>query len=138
MQLFERVKEILKKYGLIITATVLSAGTDIGAVIGAITNSLNSMGKGVGKGLQEINKKNSVIGWIVSFIFKSAGTGHLIFCGTAHLDNYSCRGRLFDGTVPQTQPLTLPNKQTCQKNCSHKEQRLDCIMASQWRRELWC
>ena len=73
MQLFERVKEILKTYGLIVTAIVLAAGTDISAVIGAITNSMNSLDKGVGKGLQEINKKNSVIGSIVSFLFKAVG-----------------------------------------------------------------
>lgn len=41
------------------------------------------------------------------------------------------------------QPLTLPNKQTCQKNCSHNEQRLVCIMARRggsWggRRLLFC
>lgn len=41
MRLFERVEEIFKKYGLTVTAIVLAAGTDIGAVIGAITNSLN-------------------------------------------------------------------------------------------------
>ena len=29
---------------------------------------------------------------------------------------------LFYGKVPQAQPLTLPNKQTCQKNCSHNDQ----------------
>ena len=56
MQLFERVKKIFRKYGFTVTAIVLAADTDIGAVIGAITNSMNSLVKGVGKGLQEINK----------------------------------------------------------------------------------
>ena len=31
MQLFERVKEIFRKYGFTVTAIVLAAGTDIGA-----------------------------------------------------------------------------------------------------------
>lgn len=40
LSLLERIKEILKKFGITVTATVLAAGTVIDAVIGAITNAL--------------------------------------------------------------------------------------------------
>ena len=79
MPLFERVKEIIKKFEFIITAIILAAGTVIGTVIGAITNALKALGKGVAKGLQDIGKKNPasllprLISSIVSFIFIAAG-----------------------------------------------------------------
>ena len=53
----ERIKEILKKHGVTVTAIVLAAGVTISAVIGAITDALTSMGKALGNGLKEIGQK---------------------------------------------------------------------------------
>ena len=53
----ERVKEIVKKYGVTVTAILLAARVTIGTVIGAITNSLKALGKGMGNGLKVIGKK---------------------------------------------------------------------------------
>ena len=67
------------------------------------------------------------------FHFQSGGTGHLIF-GGAHLAYNFCCGRFVYGKVSQAQPLTLPNKRTCQKNCSHNEQRLVYVVTcGRWR-----
>ena len=55
--LWERVKDIFKKYGVTVTAVMLAAGTVIGAVIGTTTISLKSSAKGFGNGLNEIGKK---------------------------------------------------------------------------------
>ena len=66
MPLFEKVKEIFKKYGFTVSAIVLAAWTVIGAVIRAITTSLKPLGKDIGKALQGVSKKTSFIAalWI--------------------------------------------------------------------------
>ena len=61
MPLFEKVKEIFKKYGLTVSAIVLASWTVIGAVIRAITTSLKSLGKGIGKALQDLSKKRAFL-----------------------------------------------------------------------------
>ena len=61
MPLFEKVKEIFKKYGFTVSAIVLAAWTVIGAVIRAITTSLKPLGKDIGKALQGVSKKTSFI-----------------------------------------------------------------------------
>jgi len=76
--LLERVKEIFKKYGVTLTAILLTAGTTIGAVIGVLTRSLKATGKVLGNGLKDIGAKlgsilPGLIGSIVSFLFKAAG-----------------------------------------------------------------
>jgi len=76
--LLERVKEILKKYGVTLTAIVIAAGTTIGAVIGVLTRGLKATGKALGNGLKDIAAKlgsllPGLIGLIVSFLFKAAG-----------------------------------------------------------------
>jgi len=76
--LLERVKEIFKKYGITLTAILLTAGTTIGAVIGVLTRSLKATGKVLGNGLKDIGAKlgsilPGLIGSIVSFLFKAAG-----------------------------------------------------------------
>ena len=53
---------------------------------------------------------------------------HLLSGGT-HLAVNSCCGRLSDGTVLQALKLTLPNQQTCQKNCSHNDH---CLCRDSW------
>ena len=78
LSLLERIKEILKKFGITVTATVLAAGTVIDAVIGAITNTLKNtwQGHGVrseGDWQKKASNFPSLIGSIVSFIFKTAG-----------------------------------------------------------------
>ena len=79
MPLRERIKEMFKKYGLTVTAIVLAAGVTIGAVIGAITNALKKLGTDLGNGLKTIGAKAAsalpgLIGAIVSFLFKAAGS----------------------------------------------------------------
>ena len=76
LSLLERIKEILKKFGITVTATVLAAGTVIDAVIGAITNALKNTWQGHGKRSEGDWQKTasnfpSLIGSIVSFIFKT-------------------------------------------------------------------
>ena len=78
MPLRERVREILKKYGVTVTAIFLAAGVTIGAVVGAITNALKSMGNQLANGLKTVGAKAAsalpgLIGAIVSFLFKTAG-----------------------------------------------------------------
>lgn len=78
LSLLERIKEILKKFGITVTATVLAAGTVIDAVIGAITNALKNTWQGHGKRSEGDWQKTasnfpSLIGSIVSFIFKTVG-----------------------------------------------------------------
>ena len=75
----ERIKEILKKYGVTLASIFLAAGVTIGAVIGAITNALKKLGKSLGNGLKAIAAKAAsalpgLIGKIVSFLFKTAGS----------------------------------------------------------------
>ena len=78
MSLFEKVKEIFKKYGVTVTSIFLAAGITIGAVVGAITKALKKLGKAVSNGLKAIGKQAAsalpgLIGSIVSFLFKAAG-----------------------------------------------------------------
>ena len=78
LSLLERIKEMLKKFGITVTATVLAAGTVIDAVIGAITNALKNTWQGHGERSEGDWQKTasnfpSLIGSIVSFIFKTAG-----------------------------------------------------------------
>ena len=110
----EQVLEILKNYGF----TLLATGVTIGAAIGALFNPLKKLDKGIGKGLQTMSKKLGLICAIVSFIFKAEH-------------------------VPQAQSLTLTNRQTSQKNCSHNDQRLVYVITRErwgwvrWRGEGW-
>ena len=74
----ERVREILKKYGVTVAAIFLAAGVTIGAVVGAITNALKSMGNQLANGLKTVGAKAAsalpgLISAIVSFLFKTAG-----------------------------------------------------------------
>ena len=57
--LLKRIKEIIKKYGVTLTAIFLAAGVTIGAVIGAITKALKATGQALGNGLKEIGKKKT-------------------------------------------------------------------------------
>ena len=62
-----------------VTAIFLAAGVTIGAVIGTITNALKKIGKYLGNGLKTLGAKAAsalpgLIGAIVSFIFKAAGS----------------------------------------------------------------
>ena len=78
MPLRERVREILKKYRVTVTAISLAAGITIGAVVGVITNALKSMGNQLANGLKTVGAKAAsalpgLIDAIVSFLFKTAG-----------------------------------------------------------------
>ena len=78
LPLRERVREILKKYGVTVTAIFLAAGITIGAVVSTITNALKSMGRQMANGLKTVGAKAAsalpgLIGAIVSFLFKTAG-----------------------------------------------------------------
>ena len=79
LPLRERIKQIFKKYGVTVTAIFLAAGVTIGAVIGTITNALKKLGTDLGNGLKTIGAKAAsalpgIIGVIVSFLFKAAGS----------------------------------------------------------------
>ena len=79
LPLRERIKQIFKKYGVTVTAIFLAAGVTIGAVIGTITNALKKLGTDLGNGLKTIGAKAAsalpgIIGAIVSFLFKAAGS----------------------------------------------------------------
>ena len=79
MPLRERVKEIFKKYGVTVTAIFLAAGVTIGAVISTITSALKKLGTDLGNGLKAFGVKAAsalpgLIGAIVSFLFKAAGS----------------------------------------------------------------
>ena len=84
--------------------------------------------KRFGKRCKRLAKKNSVPFARLHRLdrelhFQSRRASHLL-SGGIHLAVDSCCGRISDGTVPQALKLTLPNQQTCQKNCSHNDQRL--------------
>ena len=77
MPLRERVKEILKKNGVTVTAILLAAGVTIGAVMSALTKGLKATGKAMANGLKEIAAKlgsllPGLIGQIATFLFKTA------------------------------------------------------------------
>ena len=79
MPLLERVREIFKEHGVTVTAIFLAAGVTIGAVIGTITNALKKFGTDLGNGLKTVGAKTAnalpgLIGAIVSFLFKVAGS----------------------------------------------------------------
>lgn len=74
----ERVREIFKKYGVMVMAVLLAAGVRIGAVVGSVTNALKATGKALGAGLKEISSKlgsmlPGLIGQVASFLFKTVG-----------------------------------------------------------------
>ena len=61
------------------TAIFLAVGVTIGAVLGTITNALKKLGTDLGNGLKTIGAKAAsalpgLIGAIVSFLFKAAGS----------------------------------------------------------------
>ena len=79
VSLREKVKNIFKKYGFTVTAVFLAIGTVIGVIVDSLTKGLKSVATGVGNGLKELGKKIAgilpgLIGAIVSFIFKTAGS----------------------------------------------------------------
>ena len=79
LSLRERIKQIFKKNGVTVTAIFLTVGVTIGAVIGTITNALKKLGTDLGNGLKTIGAKAAsalpgLIGAIVSFLFKAAGS----------------------------------------------------------------
>ena len=79
LPLRERIKEIFKKYGVTVTAIFLAAGVTIAAVICTITNALKKLGTELGNGLKTFGAKAAsalpgLIGAIVSFLFKAAGS----------------------------------------------------------------
>ena len=78
MSLREKIKEIFKKYGVMVVSIFLAVGVTIGAVVGTITNALKTMGKQLANGLKTIGAKAAaalpgLISSIVSFLFKAAG-----------------------------------------------------------------
>ena len=79
LPLRERIEQIFKNYGVTVTAIFLAAGVTIGAVIGVITNALKKLGTDLEIGLKTIRAKAAsalpgIIGAIVSFLFKAAGS----------------------------------------------------------------
>ena len=79
LPLRERVKNIFKKYGWTLKAIVLAVGLVLGVLSLTFTNGLKSGMKALGNGLKTIGKKlgsllPGLIGSIVSYIFKSAGS----------------------------------------------------------------
>ena len=79
LSLCERIKAIFKKYGFTVTSIILAAGVTIGVVIGTITNALKKLGTDLGNGLKKLGAKAAsalpgIIGVIVSFLFKAAGS----------------------------------------------------------------
>ena len=79
VSLREKVKNIFKKYGFTVAAVFLAVGTVIGVIVDSLTKGLKSVATGVGNGPKELGKKIAgilpgLIGAIVSFIFKTAGS----------------------------------------------------------------
>ena len=79
MPLRERVREIFKKYGVEVADIFLAAGAMFGAVVETITNALKKFREKMGDGLKTVGAKAAsalpgLIGAIVSFIFKAAGS----------------------------------------------------------------
>ena len=79
VSLREKVKNIFKKYGFTVAAVFLAVGTVIGVIVNSLTKGLKTVAAGVGNGLKELGKKIAgilpgLIGAIVSFIFKTAGS----------------------------------------------------------------
>ena len=79
LPLRERVKNIFKKYGWTLQAVVLAVGLVLGALALAGLNGLKAGTQAVGRGLKTVGQKlgsllPGLIGSIVSFIFKAAGS----------------------------------------------------------------
>ena len=78
MTLRDRVKDIFKKYGLIVLAVATAVGVVISVIVANLKNGLTSLGKGVGNGLKTIGKKigqilPGLVGAFASFVFRTAG-----------------------------------------------------------------
>ena len=78
LSLKEKIKQIIKRYGLTVTGIALAVGTIIGVIISSLQSGLSAVAKGVGSSLKAIGKKLAailpgMIGAIASFIFKTAG-----------------------------------------------------------------
>ena len=58
MSLRERVKAILKKYGVGVLGVLVAGGTVIGVILGALQRGLAGVAQGVGRGLKAIGKKD--------------------------------------------------------------------------------
>ena len=79
VSLREKVKNIFKKYGFTVAAVFLAVSTVIGVIVSSLTKGRKTVATGVGNGLKELGKKIAgilpgLIGAIVSFIFKTAGS----------------------------------------------------------------
>ena len=79
LPLRERVKNIFKKYGWTLQAVALAVGIVLSALALAATNGLKAGTKAIGNGLKAIGQKlgsllPGLIGTIVSYIFKAAGS----------------------------------------------------------------
>lgn len=77
LPLRERIKQIIKRYGLTVTGIALAVGTIIGVIINSLKTGLTSVAKGVGNGFKTIGKKlgeilPGMIGAIASYIFNTA------------------------------------------------------------------
>ena len=107
--LWERVKDIFKKYGWTLQAVVLAASLVIGAVVLKIMTALKSGIKAVGNGLKEIRKKNRLPFARPKRLdhelhFQSCGAGHFFSVRTC-ADIDPCRRGVLDRTDYKTQPL---------------------------------
>ena len=79
VSLREKVKNIFKKYGFTVAAVFLAVGTVIGVIVDSLTKGPKTVPTEVGNGLKELGIKIAgilpgLIGAIVSFIFKTAGS----------------------------------------------------------------
>ena len=68
------------KYGFTVSAVVLAVGTTIEVIVSALIRSLKSVAKGFENGFKTLGSKITgivpgFIGSIISFIFKTAGSG---------------------------------------------------------------
>ena len=84
------MRNTFKKYGYVVSAVVLAFGTSIGVIVSALTRGLKSVAKGVGNGFKTLSSKivailPGLIGSIVGFIIKTAGSGTSLFGQNAWL-----------------------------------------------------
>ena len=78
LPLRERIKQIIKRYGLTVTGIALCVGTIIGVILNSLKSGLSTIANGLGSGLKSLGKKlgqilPGMVGAIASFIFKTAG-----------------------------------------------------------------
>ena len=78
LPLKDRVKDIIKRYGLTVTGIALAVGTIIGVIVSNLSSGLSAVAKGTANALKGLGKKLAailpgMIGAIASFIFKTAG-----------------------------------------------------------------